>query len=363
MATSRRRPSGANDWALLALLLLSSTSTAHAEQKPQAESAAVDEATASGEDIEEAGLPEPPALEAPAPAESPERQEVTAPPAEVRAVLRCRQVLCECSEPPRARAGETLLSPSAGCQQTQCRCLEPQSDAPVELSPPVQPPPTDEAALPAYTPAPLYGFTLGRRGIGLRLDVGFPFLEVAFSVGVHDRFELGLGYQGFYFSTNAPYGSLRLRLFQTPRRSGALAIVLSAGYTFIQDGEGHDQRTLLVGGDSVFGDLSLRLSAGRYRHSFVAALGLRLANVRSAPTYTDVNSQHRDPGYRRFVDDGEARLVPEPYFDVGYIGRVGRSASLFITSGLVAYTISDSFSAMGRVRAGVLFDFHPRGER
>ena len=271
--------------------------------------------------------------------------------------LRCRRVHCDCASPPFASGEDLVFQPQTreGCQRVICRCL-PGDDTPEEQGEPL---PTPEAPEDLFIarPAPVYGFLLERRRVGVRLELGFPYIDAHLMYGVHDVFEIGAGYRGMYGMSSGGYGSLKFRLYRNQRQTASLSLLALGGYHHVPLGEGHDKITALSGGDGAFMELSLAASVGRYGHSFTVASGVRLAWIREmAPCEVDDYGDSWDCRDTVFLD-GHGGFMPVAFFEVGYAARVWRYLSLFISTGFDAFTNSQAFVASVRFRMGLMFDF------
>lgn len=271
-------------------------------------------------------------------------------------VLRCQRLQCSCAEAPFASDdGLVFQSHEAeGCSQVICRCLPSEEVAPEA---PVDALPTPETPRELFTErsVPVSGFLMNRRSVGLRLELGYPYLDIHFMYGVHDVFEIGVGYRGMYNMSFAGYGSLKFRLYHSGQRA-SLSLIALGGYHHVQNGEGHDKITSLAGGDGPFMEFGLAASVGRYGHYFTVASGVRLAWVREqAPCESEDDYYYWDCDM--VFPDGEAGFMPVAFLEVGYAARVWRLLSLFISTGFDAFTNSQAFLASARFRLGLMFDF------
>lgn len=276
---------------------------------------------------------------------------------QIASELHCRRVHCACATAPFASDEGLVFQPetSEGCRQVICRCL-PGEDPPEEVGDSL---PTPEAPRELFSerPAPVYGFPMARRRVGLQLDIGYPYLDINVRYGVHDVFEIGAGYRGMYNMSFGGYGSLKFRLYRSTQRSAALSLIVLGGYHHVQQGEGHDKITALAGGDGAFLEMSLAMSAGRRGHYFTAASGVRLAWVREQASCETDEYGYASDCYETVFEDGHGGFMPVAFVDVGYAARVWRHLSLFTLVGFDAFTNSDAFLVSVRFRLGLMFDF------
>jgi len=269
--------------------------------------------------------------------------------------LHCRRVHCECATAPFATDDGLVFRPqeSQGCRQVVCHCLDDDTSAEPASTLPEPEPPTE---IFTAEPAPVSGFTLARRRVGIKLDLGFPFLDAQIAYGAHDAVEIGAGYRGMYGMSNGGYGSLRFRLYHNDQPSASVSLAALGGYIHVRAGEGHDERTTYSAGDSGYIELNLSASVGRGRHWFTAATGVRIAWIQDhAPCRED------DWGYSYCYDtlfpDGQGRVMPVVFLELGYAVRLWRFVSFFIATGFDAFTNSRAYPASVRQRLGLLFDF------
>jgi hypothetical protein len=293
------------------------------------------------------------------------QQAPPAAPDQAPAGLRCRRVDCECAAPPMSSAEGLVYQPlvARGCRQVVCRCDLP---AEAESAPPaVEPRPAAVESLPppqppeeifTLEPAPVAGFTLPRRTIGLRLEAGHPFLDAQFAYGLHDAVEIDAGYRGMWGKSNGGYAGLRFRLYRSPSGNAALSLSLLGGYTYVQPGEDHYNIAKFNGGDSGFVEAGFGFTVGRRRHAFIASAGLRLAWVQD---HLDCGSESRylDDCEDTIFLDGHSGFLPVVFLDVGYAVRLHRAVSLYIATGFDAFTAGQNLSGMVRQRFGLMFDF------
>lgn len=276
---------------------------------------------------------------------------------QIASELHCRRVHCECATAPFASDDGLVFQPqtSDGCRQVICRCL-PGEDVPEEVGETL---PTPETPSELFTerPAPVYGFPMARRDVGVRLELGYPYLDIGLMYGVHDVVEIGAGYRGMYTMSFGGYGSLKFRLYRSTQRNAALSLNILGGYHHVPQGEGHDKITGLAGGDGAYLELSLAMSVGRRGHYFTAASGVRLAWVREQPSCATDEYGYAWDCYETVFNDGHGGFMPVAFLDLGYAARVWRHLSLFILTGFDAFTNSDSFLASVRFRLGFMFDF------
>jgi hypothetical protein len=278
---------------------------------------------------------------------------------QAQAGLRCRRVDCQCASPPLSSAEGLVYQPlvARGCRQVVCRCLEAAEEAP---APPVYesfPPPLPPEEIFTEEPSPVGGFSLARRGVGLRLEAGHPFIDVQLAYGLHDAVELDAGYRGMWGKSNGAYGGLRFRLYRNQAGTAALSLSLLGGYTYVRPGENHFYTTKFNGGDSGFAELGFGFSLGRHRQAFIASAGLRLSWVQGHRVCSPDEYTYWEDCENTIFQDGHAGFLPTVFVDVGYAVRLYRLLSLYIATGFDAFTSSQSLSAMVRHRFGLMFDF------
>lgn len=297
----------------------------------------------------------------PAPAPTPAPESSWLAPAETPAgapgALVCDNALCRC-----------LPGPRGSCDTIECRCIdEPPETSPLlpeaALSSPAPQPAVDpeltqtgarlrgrDASADLSVPAPSAGFLLSERRLGLRLEAGFPFLDVDLLVRAHDAVQLGFGYRTFWTFTHTAYGELKLRLWRNAAATRGLSMLLRGGYTYLFRNEPYDldynDLTSIVGGDSGFGELLLALSIRGRRHAFDLQTGLRVAWVQEAVPYEWYF-------YGVVFADGEAGLLATVIIEAGYALRMSRSSSFVVRFGVDVFTNSDDYKA--RPRGGVGF--------
>jgi hypothetical protein len=203
-------------------------------------------------------------------------------------------------------------------------------------------------------PTPFAGFLGRARSFQAQLELGYPFLELAFTYAFSPGFALGAGLRTLYGMTYAPYLSLRFGLARTADGTGAISLALRGGLTFLRgsdrDPGGH---ALLVGGRGVFGEIGLAMSTRRRRNGLFLNVGLRLSQSR-------IPGCSEGGGYDCWLDnlaEDDAAALATLFFDLGWEVRITQHASYFIGFGVDLFVNSRELPAMVRFRNGVILDF------
>jgi hypothetical protein len=311
-------------------------------------------------------LPPPPPEPELAPAPAPESPWVT--PEEMAAggasgALVCENALCRC-EP----------GPSGPCETVACQCATELPETSPFLPDSALPPPTQSPAVDPeltgpdvqlagraapdtdlHVPAPTAGFLMTERRVGLRLEAGYPFIDLDLLVRAHDVVQVGFGYRTLWTFTHAGYGELKFRLWRNEAAALGLSLLLRGGYTYIHlDEDDYDAeyntRSALVAGNSGFGELLLAFTARRGRHAFDAAVGLRLGWVQHI--VVDEGGYGNDLVF----DSGEPGMLATVIVDAGYTVRMNRSSSFVAGLGVDVFTNSDAYRALPRARFGFVIE-------
>jgi hypothetical protein len=200
-------------------------------------------------------------------------------------------------------------------------------------------------------PTPAGGF-LGRpRSLQMRLELGYPFLDLGVDYVLGGRLSLGVGMRSLYSMSFAPYVSLRAQLAQNATRTVGLTLGLKAGYTLLRNSDYDGETTeMLIGGSGAFGELSLTATARRRSHGLFVGAGLRVSQ----------RSEYAMAGCYDYCDDGygssSGKAVVTAFTELGWEVRVGHHASYFLGVGVDMFVNSD-LPAMIRFRNGVIIDF------
>ncbi len=279
---------------------------------------------------------------------------------------------------PAAQRLDSSADESLVCQQVRCRTEARGVDTPssgnvvcechfdpIEASPlPPEPSMTDEALdeelrilgsseLPELldTPVAVAAFGLGRSRVGVRLDVGFPFIDFEVMVRLHEVFQLGIGYRTAYGVANAGYGSFKLRFYQNATDTVAFALVGRGGYTHAPDLNGE----WLAGNNGAFGEALLALSFRWGRHAIDVHAGFRFGWIR----WRDCESDLGEICWGAVFSDSDGRsgLLLTTLVEIGWAFRISPHASYFFSGGVQIVPGSDQNPLFPLGRTGLLFDF------
>jgi hypothetical protein len=198
---------------------------------------------------------------------------------------------------------------------------------------------------------PAGGFTLGDKRFGFRLEFGYPMFSFQAGYGIGKRFELFVGYRGFYTATHSPYGGVKVAMFASPKRSVGLSFIALGGWTYARRPKtGSNNRKdayyeSLVGGSGGFGEAWLSMTARKKRHGGLISVGVRFSQVLKCD-----NCQNHLLGR----DSG---VMATAFAEAGYEYRFMKHMSYYVTAGVDFFTNSKWVPALPRFRTGVCVDF------
>jgi len=231
------------------------------------------------------------------------------------------------------------------------------------------PAPADAESAPStqleYVPPASGGFPLARGRWGLVIDTGFPFLELQLGYGIHDAFQISLSYRSFIFTTHSPYLSFKARFFRSESGSTALSFLGGVGYQGVT-GLLSMATDVLVGGNSIYGELSLVGSYRNGRHQLDYLMGVRLGWCQDNAHVRDVAlDDNPGAGYCfTSVEEGSSTrsstdgLLATVMVDLGYSYRINRVFSYYVAFGIEVRPNTAVFPTMtARFRNGFAFDF------
>lgn len=195
-----------------------------------------------------------------------------------------------------------------------------------------------------WDPTPVSGYTIPRGAIGLKIEFGYPHMDVGMLVGLGGRIQLGVGYRSVYTVNHTPYADVKFSLNSRNRDVLGLALQLGGGYSFGK-GDNDHFANLMAGEYHFFGEAWLRGTARRGRHGLLFGVGARLSQA--PPTRNDYY------GYGE-ADDTADKVMATVSMELGYEVRINRVASFFVTTGVDIFTSDDWLPALIRFRMGVI---------
>lgn len=268
----------------------------------------------------------PPPLPLPQPLPAPEP--LSAPPLVVQGSGPCARRVALCVAPP---CPSVVVIQHAGCGTE-----------------PARPPGPDPG------PTPFAGFIGRGRTFQTQLELGYPFMDLAFSYAFSERLALGVGLRTLYSMTYAPYATLRLALRSNASRTAALSLALRVGYTWVRGSEwDRETRATLVGGTGAFGEAGLGITARKRKNGLFVNAGVRLSQAR-------LNSCAKESQWACAIEsvaDEQGPALATLFVDMGVEARLSRHASYFFGFGVDLFVNGNDLPAMLRFRNGVIVDF------
>jgi len=199
---------------------------------------------------------------------------------------------------------------------------------------------------------PVGGFPLRKKRMSFTLELGYPFLDFRFGLGITDRFQLLIGYRGLYSLSSAGFAGLKIGMFQNQERTVGVSLVALGGYTYVKhSGDyGGDGTEELVGGSGGFGEAWLMATVRHGRHGLSLNGGLRISYVTGC-------AEGSYNCYSSFFESNKSGALVTAFFELGWEMRIMKFASYYIAAGVDMFANSNALPAMVRFRTGVMLDF------
>jgi hypothetical protein len=196
----------------------------------------------------------------------------------------------------------------------------------------------------AWDPTPAGGYTLPKGGFALKLEFGYPHMDVGLLFALGNRVQVGVGYRSVYTINHTPYANMKFSLNSRNRDVLGLALELGAGYSFGQD-DFEDFGNRMAGEYHFFGEAWLRGTARRGKHGLLFGVGARISQA--------------VPGWDYYYDGGSSAEVGEKVMatisvEIGYELRINRVSSFFLATGVDIFTSDEWLPALIRFRMGVI---------
>lgn len=206
----------------------------------------------------------------------------------------------------------------------------------------------DDLDDPIYPSSPVGASALRRGQLGLRLEVGYPFVELAVTVGlVTGRLQVEAGYRGLYGMTNAIFGGLKWVISRSRSGRTGVALRLIGGYSDIRKDDGRFQEYQnMAGGGFGFGEGGLLFTArGRSNAAFLASAGLRISQYRP---------RECNPGPDC---EGNRKVAYAAFLELGFVKRLGWRTSYYMAVGVDVFEgLQEWLPALIRLRIGISVD-------
>ncbi len=197
-------------------------------------------------------------------------------------------------------------------------------------------------------PTPAGGYTLPRKGFAVKMELGYPNLDVEFLFALGSRVQLGFGYRGLYSMNHSPYASLKWSMNSRNRDVLGLALQLRAGYSFPRShGEDENIGNMLAGEYKWFGELWFLGTARRGKHGLFWGVGARISQQA-----WDVYSVAYDGDYGG--NERDMKVMGTFSLELGYELRINRIASFFLALGVDIFATDEFIPALPRFRMGVM---------
>lgn len=194
-------------------------------------------------------------------------------------------------------------------------------------------------------PTPAAGFTLERRRVGIRLEVGFPFVLLQLSYGVGAGLELITGYRGFYALTPGAFAGVKGQLVTNKAGTVGLSLMALGGWTHLK--KYWDIVTEFTGGTGGFGELWLMFTGRRGRHGMFVNGGVRVSEVKACKH--DECDSH--------ILNGKKGVGVVIFAEIGYEVRINRYASYFVAGGANMFPNGKQFPGFVTGRTGIIMEF------
>lgn len=197
----------------------------------------------------------------------------------------------------------------------------------------------------SWDPTPVGGYTLPKGGFGLKLEFGYPHMDIGILFALGNRVQVALGYRSVYTINHTPYANVKFSLNSRNRDVLGLALELGAGYSFGRDQDEEHIGNRMAGEYHVFGEAWLRGTARRGRHGLLFGVGAKISQAVPGYAY--------DYDYNEPESTGD-KVMATISLEIGYELRINRVASFFLATGVDIFTSDEWIPALIRFRLGVI---------